>query len=83
MRARGNKLVMTDAIATSVQKRWHSGRRLAVLCGALKSPFRGECVYEDAIKGRVVVPWADVDDQVLMKSDGYPTYHLANVVDDH
>ena len=49
----------------------------------LKVPLRGECVYEDAIKGRVVVPWADVDDQVLMKSDHYPTYHLANVVDDH
>lgn len=49
----------------------------------LKVPLKGECVYEDAIKGRVVFPWADVDDQVLMKSDGFPTYHLANVVDDH
>lgn len=49
----------------------------------LKVPLTGECVYEDAIKGRTTVPWADVDDQVLMKSDGFPTYHLANVVDDH
>lgn len=49
----------------------------------LKIPLSGECVYEDAIKGRVVVPWADVDDQILLKSDGFPTYHLANVVDDH
>ncbi|MBS4167990.1 Glutamate--tRNA ligase [Parachlamydia sp. AcF125] len=49
----------------------------------LKVPLKGECVYEDAIKGRVVFPWTDVDDQVLMKSDGFPTYHLANVVDDH
>jgi len=49
----------------------------------LKIPLTGECVYEDAIKGRVVVPWADVDDQVLLKSDGFPTYHLANVCDDH
>lgn len=49
----------------------------------LKVPLTGECVYEDAIKGRTAVPWADVDDQVLMKSDGFPTYHLANVVDDH
>lgn len=49
----------------------------------LKVPLSGECVYEDAIKGKTVVPWADVDDQVLMKSDGFPTYHLANVVDDH
>ena len=49
----------------------------------LKIPLTGECIYEDGIKGRVVVPWADVDDQILLKSDGYPTYHLANVVDDH
>ena len=49
----------------------------------LKVPLTGECVYDDEIKGRVTVPWADVDDQVLLKSDGYPTYHLANVVDDY
>lgn len=49
----------------------------------LKVPTTGECVYEDAIKGRIVFPWADIDDQVLLKSDGFPTYHLANVVDDH
>ncbi len=48
----------------------------------LKVPLSGECVYEDANKGRVTTPWADVDDQVLLKSDGFPTYHLANVVDD-
>lgn len=49
----------------------------------LKVPLTGECVYEDAIKGRITFPWADVDDQVLLKSDGFPTYHLANVVDDY
>lgn len=49
----------------------------------LKVPLTGECVYEDAVKGRVVTPWADVDDQILLKSDGFPTYHLANVVDDY
>lgn len=49
----------------------------------LKMPLIGECVYEDSIKGRITYPWADVDDQVLLKSDGFPTYHLANVVDDH
>lgn len=49
----------------------------------LKMPLSGECVYEDAIKGRISCPWADIDDQVLLKSDGFPTYHLANVVDDH
>lgn len=49
----------------------------------LKMPLTGECCYEDSIKGRITYPWADVDDQVLLKSDGFPTYHLANVVDDH
>jgi glutamyl-tRNA synthetase len=49
----------------------------------LKVPLSGECVFDDAIKGRLAFPWADVDDQILLKSDGFPTYHLANVVDDH
>ena len=48
-----------------------------------KVPLTGECVFEDGIKGRITYPWADIDDQVLFKSDGFPTYHLANVVDDH
>ncbi len=49
----------------------------------LKVPLSGDCVFEDAIKGRISFPYADIDDQVLLKSDGFPTYHLANVVDDH
>jgi glutamyl-tRNA synthetase len=49
----------------------------------LKMPLTGECLFDDAIKGRITAPWADIDDQVLLKSDGFPTYHLANVVDDH
>ena len=49
----------------------------------LKVPLTGECVFEDGIKGRISAPWADIDDQILLKSDGFPTYHLANVVDDH
>jgi glutamyl-tRNA synthetase len=49
----------------------------------MKTPLKGECVFEDGIKGRITTPWADIDDQVLMKSDGFPTYHMACVVDDH
>lgn len=49
----------------------------------LKVPLTGECIYEDMIKGKISVPWGDIDDQVLLKSDGFPTYHLANVVDDY
>lgn len=39
--------------------------------------------FEDLILGKIEIPSKDVDDQVLMKSDGYPTYHLAVVVDDY
>lgn len=40
-------------------------------------------IFDDVIRGRVEFDSNNVDDQVLLKSDGYPTYHLANVVDDH
>lgn len=40
-------------------------------------------VFSDIIRGDIKVQGKDIDDQVLMKSDGFPTYHLANVVDDH
>ncbi len=49
----------------------------------LKIPLEGTCVFHDKIRGRIEVPWAQVDDQVLIKSDGYPTYHLAAIADDH
>lgn len=49
----------------------------------LKVPLTGEVSFEDAVKGRISAPCADIDDQVLLKSDGFPTYHLANIVDDH
>ena len=49
----------------------------------LKVPLSGEVTFTDAIKGTISVPCADIDDQVLMKSDGLPTYHMANVIDDH
>lgn len=44
---------------------------------------RGEVVFDDHIRGKVRIHVKDIDDQVLLKSDGFPTYHLANVVDDH
>jgi len=49
----------------------------------MKIPDSGECTFEDGIYGAVSIPWASIDMQVLMKADGMPTYHLANVVDDH
>ena len=46
-------------------------------------PKQGECHFNDQLRGEVTIKWAQVDMQVLMKSDGLPTYHFANVVDDH
>ncbi len=63
-----------------VQARENAGQPYVI---RLKVPLSGDCVFEDAIKGRICVPWGDIDDQVLLKSDGFPTYHLANVVDDY
>ncbi len=49
----------------------------------MKVPTEGVCVIDDMRRGPIEIEWSKVDMQVLMKSDGLPTYHLANVVDDH
>jgi glutamyl-tRNA synthetase len=49
----------------------------------LKAPRQGETVIEDKVQGRVVVQNSEIDDFVLLRSDGTPTYMLAVVVDDH
>ena len=49
----------------------------------LKVPKEGFIEFKDLIYGKIKIENKIIDDQVLMKSDGYPTYHLANVVDDH
>jgi glutamyl-tRNA synthetase len=43
----------------------------------------GSTTFRDELRGEITFDHNNVDDQVLMKSDGFPTYHLANVVDDH
>jgi glutamyl-tRNA synthetase len=49
----------------------------------LKAPREGETVVDDAVQGRVVFPNKDLDDLIILRSDGNPTYNLAVVVDDH
>ncbi len=49
----------------------------------MRIPTEGDCIVHDRLRGDIQIPWAQVDMQVLMKADGLPTYHLANVVDDH
>ncbi len=46
-------------------------------------PTEGECVMQDLLRGEIRREWELIDDQVILKADGYPTYHLACVVDDH
>ncbi len=48
-----------------------------------KMPTTGQTRFHDIIRGSVVFENSLIDDFVLLKSDGYPTYHLANIVDDH
>ena len=49
----------------------------------LKMPLEGDSVVKDRLRGEIRYPFSQSDDQILLKSDGFPTYHLANVVDDH
>jgi glutamyl-tRNA synthetase len=48
-----------------------------------KVPLGGQTTFHDLIHGDITFDNAELDDLVLLKSDGYPTYHLANIVDDH
>ena len=48
----------------------------------LRVPREGECVFQDLLRGEIRIQWSQVDMSVLIKSDGLPTYHFANVVDD-
>jgi glutamyl-tRNA synthetase len=49
----------------------------------MKIPLEGELSFDDVIRGKVTISHKMIDDQVIIKSDGFPTYHLAVVVDDH
>ena len=72
-----NSLTLTS---DEVQQRLDAGAPYVV---RLKVPDGEAVQFTDLIRGDVRFDTSEVDDQVLMKSDGLPTYHLANVVDDH
>jgi glutamyl-tRNA synthetase len=63
-----------------VEKRLERGDEHVV---RIKVPRKEEIKVEDAIRGWVKFHSSELDDKVLLKSDGWPTYHMANVVDDH
>lgn len=63
-----------------VQQRLGNGEPHVV---RMKVPAEGTCTVKDFLRDDIEIDWQQVDMQVLMKADGMPTYHLANVVDDH
>ncbi|MBQ1420992.1 MAG: glutamate--tRNA ligase [Desulfovibrio sp.] len=52
-------------------------------CVRLKCPLQGKVVFDDMVKGRISIDVAELDDMVIRRSDGTPTYNMAVVVDDH
>jgi glutamyl-tRNA synthetase len=73
----GRALLLSEE---EVQRRLAAGEPHVI---RMKVPSEGVCVVPDMLRGDVEIPWDRMDMQVLMKTDGLPTYFLANVVDDH
>ena len=48
-----------------------------------KMPTEGSTTFQDAVFGEITIENKELEDQILLKSDGYPTYNFANVIDDH
>ena len=72
-----NSLTLSE---DEVQQRLNDGSPYVI---RLKVPLKEEIRFQDMVRDWVMVHSSAIDDKVLMKSDGMPTYHLANVVDDH
>lgn len=63
-----------------IKKKIKSGEKYVI---RLKIPDNQEIFVDDVIRGKIRFHTKDIDDQILLKSDGFPTYHLGVVVDDH
>lgn len=82
-----NRKELTNSISLSkeeVNKRIEKGEDYVVRF-KMPVPENGEYIVElnDIIRGKIKVNISELDDKILQKSDGLPTYHLANIVDDH
>ncbi|OUS32345.1 glutamate--tRNA ligase [Gammaproteobacteria bacterium 45_16_T64] len=73
----GRGLLLSDV---EIQQKVDAGEPYVV---RMKVPEEGVCSFDDMLRGTIEIEWSQIDMQVLMKADGMPTYHLANVVDDH
>jgi len=69
-----------DLSKEEVEKRIASGEKYVI---RMRVPLDGEITFNDVVRGNVTIKYKVIDDQVIVKSDGFPTYHLAVVVDDH
>ncbi len=79
-----NEAIMYDGACRNIPAAEANQRMKSESCVIrLKVPQKGETIVDDLIRGKVSFQNNLIDDQALIKSDGYPTYHLANVVDDH
>jgi len=65
---------------TEVEQRIAAGEKYVI---RQKMPLTGEVVVFDELRGKIKFQASDLEDHVLIKSDGVPTYHFANIVDDH
>ena len=78
-----NRLKLDNSLslnAAEIQKRINSGEKYVV---RFKSPENEILILNDLIRGEIKIDTNVLDDKILFKSDGMPTYHLANIVDDH
>ena len=78
-----NQPPATTAAASTARTRWPASAPPAMPAVLRLRMPDGTTEWDDVIRGSVTYVNADIDDQVLLKSDGFPTYHLAVVVDDH
>lgn len=76
----GHRDKCRDLQNSEVNKLLAEGRRYVI---RQKMPEEGSTSFDDAVFGTVTVENKELEDQVLIKSDGYPTYNFANVIDDH
>lgn len=75
-----DKLCLKEVLPEDAKKRVASGEKYVI---RFDVPETGETEFEDAVRGRIKFANKNLDDFVILKSDGYPTYHLAHVVDDY
>ena len=69
-----------DLPAEEVQRLLEAGTLYVI---RQKVPLTGSTTFEDAVFGSITIENKEIEDQVLLKADGYPTYNFANVIDDH